>query len=62
MYLDSGALEATITVTIALQTQQSGFCNTMGSTIALTAAVAGAFGPVGAGFAAIFGVISAECS
>ncbi len=62
VYLDSGALEATITVTIALQTQQSGFCNTMGSTIALTAAVAGAFGPVGAGFAAIFGVISAECS
>ena len=59
VYSSPGALEATITVTIAVQTPQNGFCSTMTS---VAGAIAGAFGPVGADLAAIFGVVSASCS
>ncbi|KAL8850439.1 MAG: hypothetical protein Q9221_004581 [Calogaya cf. arnoldii] len=54
--------EATVTVSIAVGTPETGFC--AGGTkdiTAITAAAFSAFGPIGAGFAAIFGTISASC-
>lgn len=59
VYSSLNTLEATIGVSIALQTQQNGFCTTISS---ISGAIAGAFGPEGAGLAAIFGIISATCS
>ena len=59
VYSALNTLEATIEASIALQTQTNGFCTTMSS---IAGAIAGAFGPVGADLAAIFGVVSATCS
>lgn len=55
----NGPLEAFIQVTITLQRPENGFCAKISS---ITGAIAGAFGPVGADLAAIFGVVSASCS
>ena len=62
LYSSPNTLEATIAVSIAVQTPNNGFCATVGPTSSFTGAIAGAFGPVGAGLASIFGVISAACS
>lgn len=62
VYSSPNNLEATIAVSIAVQTPDDGFCATVGPTSSFTSAIAGAFGPVGAGIASIFGVISAACS
>ena len=62
LYSSPTTLEATISVSITVQTPQNGFCATIGGPSGLTAAIVGAFGPVGAGLAAIFGAISAACS
>ena len=63
IYSAENVLEASIQVTVTMVDPDSGFCASgVGDTAALTAAIAGAFGPVGAGIAALFGVISASCS
>lgn len=63
VYSAANTLEATISVTAAVGTPGSGFCGTGGgSAAALAGSIAGAFGPVGAGIAAIFGVVSAFCT
>ncbi|KAL8658793.1 MAG: hypothetical protein Q9226_000775 [Calogaya cf. arnoldii] len=57
-----GPIRANIAVEIAVGTPEKGFC--AGGTkdiTAISAAVTSAFGPIGAGFAAIFGTISASC-
>ena len=60
---NSASLAATISVTATVGTPGSGFCGDgVAQTAALTGAVVGAFGPVGAGIAALFGTISATCS
>ena len=56
-------LEATISVTASITTPQSGFCSDGGAqTAALTGAIVGAFGPVGAVAASLFGTVSAACA
>ena len=60
-YSSPSSLDAFITVSISIQTPQNGFCGTIGPASSITGAVAGAFGPVGAGIAAIFGTVSAVC-
>ena len=62
VYLN-GLLQASFQVTASVGTPGSGFCaNGLASTSALTGAIAGALGPIGAGVAAIFGIISASCT
>lgn len=63
VYSAENVLEATISVTMTIVDPESGFCASgVGDAAASTGAIAGAFGPVGAGIAAIFGVISATCA
>lgn len=63
VYSAPNTLEATISVTAAVGTPSTGFCASGGAQAStLTAAIAGAFGPVGAGVAAIFGSVSAFCT
>ncbi|KAK0511185.1 hypothetical protein JMJ35_006737 [Cladonia borealis] len=62
VYFADDALMSTFDVTITLQEQTNGFCSKFSSIAALTGAIAGAFGPIGADLAAIFGSISASCS
>ena len=62
VYSSANTLEATIAVSIAVQTPDNGFCATVGPASSFTGAISGAFGPVGAGIAAIFGIISAACT
>ena len=59
LYSGPDMLEANIGVSIALHTHQDGFCKMF---TAIAGAIAGAFGPEGAGLAAIFGVVGATCS
>lgn len=63
VYSAQNVLEATISVSASIGTPGSGFCASgIGQASALTGAIAGAFGPVGAGIGAVFGTISAACS
>ena len=63
VYSSATTLEAHVSVTASIVKPESGFCASgVGDAAALTGAIAGAFGPVGAGLAAIFGVISATCA
>ena len=62
VFSSANVLEAYLQVTVTMVKPDSGFCGgELGNAAALTGAIAGAFGPVGAGIAAIFGVISATC-
>ena len=63
VYSAQNVLEATISVSASIGTPGSGFCASgVAQASALTGAIAGAFGPVGAGIGAVFGTISAACS
>lgn len=63
VYSAENVLEATISVSASIGTPGSGFCASgVAQASALTGAIAGAFGPVGAGIGAIFGTISAACA
>lgn len=62
VFSSPNVMEAMITVSIAVQTPESGFCATVGGPSGIAGAIAGVFGAPGAALAAIFGVVSASCS
>ena len=61
VYSAQNVLEATITVTVDVQTPASGFC-ALAPASALSGAVVSAFGAPGAALGAIFGTVSAVCA
>ena len=59
VYAAEYTLSALISVTVDVKEPETGFCG--GDALALGASIAGAFGPVGAGLAAVLGSVSATC-